>query len=86
MYIYRMSRFSEVVPVCAMEAGRLNGDIAPLILKLGIRWMWVVTLSDLATLRPQKKLWLSLSWRLGGCWSWPGCFAKKDSSLVPSKI
>jgi len=61
MYIGRRSRFSEVVPVCAMEADRLNGDIAPLIRKLGIRWMWVVRLADLATLQPQKKLWFSLS-------------------------
>jgi len=24
----------------------------------------------------EKKLWFSLSWRLGGCWSWSGCFGK----------
>ena len=54
MYIGRRSRFNEVVLVCAMEADRLNGGIAPLILKLDSRRMSVVTLADLATLWPQK--------------------------------
>ena len=46
------------VPVCVMEADRLSGGIAPLILQLGFRWMWVVRLSALATLQPQKRLWV----------------------------
>jgi hypothetical protein len=39
MYIDRRSRYNEVVPICAMEADRLSGGMAPLILKLGSRWM-----------------------------------------------
>jgi hypothetical protein len=35
MYIGRRSRYNEVVPICAVEADKLNGGIAPLILKLG---------------------------------------------------
>ena len=35
MYIVRRSRYNEVVPICAVEADRLSGGIAPLILKLG---------------------------------------------------
>jgi len=50
MYIGRRLRYSEVVPVCATEADRLIGGIAPLILKLGSRRMWMVRLSALATL------------------------------------
>ena len=50
MYIGRSSGYNEVVPVCAMEVDSLIGGIAPLILKLGSRQMWVVRLSALATL------------------------------------
>jgi len=35
MYIVRRSRYNEVVPICAVEADRLSGGIARLILKLG---------------------------------------------------
>jgi len=37
----------------------------------------VVKLSALATLLPEKKLWFSLSWRLGGRWSWSGYFGEE---------
>jgi hypothetical protein len=57
MYIGRRLMYSEVVRICAMQGDRLSGDIAPLILKLGSKRMWVVRLSALATLLPQKKLW-----------------------------
>jgi len=50
-------KYNEVVPICAMEADRLSGGIAPLLPKLGCRWMCVVRLSALATLRPKKYLW-----------------------------
>jgi len=49
-----------------MEADRLNGGIASLICKVGSRQMIVVRLSVLATLPLGKKLWFSLSYRLGG--------------------
>jgi len=54
MYICRRSRYSEVVPICAMESERLSGGIAPLLPVLGCSQMWVVRLSAVATLRPQK--------------------------------
>jgi hypothetical protein len=56
MYIGRRPKYNKVVPICAMEADRLSGCIAPLNFKLG-RWMLVVRLSALATLLPEKKLW-----------------------------
>jgi len=67
MYIGRRSRYNEVVPICALEADRLSGGIAPLLPKLGCSWMCVVRLSAPATLRPKKYFWRSLSWRLVGC-------------------
>ena len=82
MYIGRRLRYSEVVPVCAMEPDRLNGGITPLLPNPGCRRMWVVRLADLATLRPQKKLWFWMSLMLGGCWSWPGCFGEKIVLLL----
>jgi len=39
-----------------MEGDRLSGGVAPLIFKLGSRRMWVVRLSALANLLPEKKL------------------------------
>jgi len=39
-----------------MKADSLNGNIAPLILKLGSVRMWVVRLSALATLLPERSL------------------------------
>jgi hypothetical protein len=57
MFIARRSNYNKVVPIFAMEADRLSGDIAPLILKLGSIRMWMVRLSALATSRPQKNLW-----------------------------
>jgi len=47
-----------------MVADKLSVGKAPLIFKLGPMWMWVVRLSPLATLLPEKKLWISLSWLL----------------------
>jgi len=49
-----------------MKENRLGGGIAPLICKLDSTQMIVVRLSALATSLPEKKLWFSLSWRLGG--------------------
>jgi len=77
MYIGRRSRYNEVVPICAMEADRWSGGIAPLLPKLGCRWMCGVRLSALATLQPKKYLWCSLGWRLGGRMGWTGCFGEK---------
>jgi len=55
-----------------MEADRLSGAITPL------------RLFPLATLLPKKKLWFTLSWRLGGCWSWSRCFGEDiDLLLLP---
>jgi len=34
MYIGRRSRYNKLVPICAIEADRLSGGIAPLIFKL----------------------------------------------------
>jgi hypothetical protein len=82
MYIGGRLRYNKVDPICAMGADRLSGGIAPLILKLGSIRMWVVRLSALATLLPETKLCFSLSWRLGGCWSWPGCFGEKIVLLL----
>jgi len=65
-----------------MEAERLSGSMAPLTLKLVSTRMWVLRLSALATLLPEKKLWFSLSWRLDGHWSWPGCFGEKIVLLL----
>jgi hypothetical protein len=54
MYIGKRWRYSEVVPIFAMEADRLSGGIIPLIFKFGSRGLWVVRLSALTILRPQK--------------------------------
>jgi len=80
-----------------MEADRLSGGIVPPIFKLGSRCLRVVRLFALATLLPEKLHWFSLGWRLGGCWSWCGCFGEeivvllvprflnpKSSSVCPS--
>jgi hypothetical protein len=56
----------KVVLICAMEADRLGGGIAPL-----------VRVSAMDTSLPEKKLWFSLSWRLGGRWNWSGCFGEE---------
>ena len=56
MYIGRWVGLNKVVPLCAMEGDRLSVGIAPLIFKLGSRRMWVVRLSALANLLPEKKL------------------------------
>jgi len=77
VYIGRRSRYNEVVPIRAMEADSLSGGIAPLLPKLGCRWMCVVRLCALATLRPKKYVWCSLGWRLGVRRRWPGCFGEK---------
>jgi len=50
MYMGRRSRYNEVVPICAMEAERLSGGIAPLLPKLGCRWMCGVRRCALANL------------------------------------
>jgi len=34
VYIGRKSRYNKCVPICAIEADRLSGGIAPLILKI----------------------------------------------------
>jgi hypothetical protein len=39
----------------------------------------------LAILLPDKKLWILLNWRLGGCWSRSG-FWRTGSSVVTAKI
>jgi len=70
--VHRRSRYNKVVTIFAMEAERLSGGMAPLIFKLVPISMWVVSLSALATLLPEKKLWFSLSWRLDWHWRWPG--------------
>jgi hypothetical protein len=77
MYIGGRLRYNKVVPTCAMGADRLSGGVAPLIINHGSIRMCVVRLSVLATLLPEKKLCFSLSWRLGGYWSWPECFGEK---------
>jgi len=64
-----------------MEGDRLSGGIAPLIFKLGSRQMWVVRLSDLATLLPEKKLELEAGWALDLVWM----FWRIDSSIAPAK-
>jgi len=38
--------------------------------------MWAMRLKPLALLLPEKKPWFTLSWRLGGCWSWSACFGE----------
>jgi len=51
-----------------MEADRLSGGIAPLIFNLGFRCMWVVRLSALASLLPEKKFgfyWVG-GWMVAG--------------------
>ena len=60
----------------------MGGDIAPLICKVSSRQMIVVRLSALATSLPEKKVWFSLSWRLGECWSWSGCFGENIVLLL----
>ena len=54
----------------------LSVGIAPLIFKLGSRWMEVDRLSALAILLPEKKLRLSLSCGLGVYWSMSKCFVE----------
>jgi len=66
----------------AMEGDRLSGGIAPLIFKLGSRWVWVVRLSILATLLPEKKLDLEAGWALEPVW----IFWRKNVSVAPAKI
>jgi len=65
-----------------MEEDRLSGGIAPLIFKLGSRWIWEVRLSALVTLLPEKKLELEARWALELVWM----FWRRDSSLVPAEI
>ena len=69
-----------------MKADRLSGAIAPLNFKLGTRQMWATRLNPQAPLLSEKKPWFTLSWRLGGCWSWSGCFGEDNSSLASAKI
>ena len=82
IYVHRRSRYNKVVTIFAMEAERLSGGMAPLIFKLVPISMWVVSLSALATLLPEKKLWFSLSWRLDWHWRWPGWFGEKIVLLL----
>ncbi len=42
----------------------------------------MVRLSTPATLLPEKKLWFSLSRRLGGCWSCSGYFGEEIVLLL----
>jgi hypothetical protein len=72
----------KVVPICAMVGERLSGGKAPLIFKLGSIWMWVVRLSALATLLPDKKLDLEAGWALELVWM----FCRRDSSVAAVKI
>jgi hypothetical protein len=65
-----------------MEGGRLSEGIAPLIFKLCSREMWVVRLSTLATLLPERKQDLEAEWVLELVWM----FWRIDSSLAPAKI
>ena len=65
-----------------MQEDRLGGGIAPLICKLGSRQIIVVRLSAMATSLPEKKLWFSLSWRLGGYWRWSGSFGEEIVLLL----
>ena len=69
MYIGRWVGLNKVVPLCAMEGDRLSVGIAPLIFKLGSRRMWVVKLSALANLLPEKKAVVG---------SWLGAGARVD--------
>jgi len=62
--------------------GWLSGGIALPILKLVSRWVSVLTVSALATFRPDKKHWFSLVWRLGGRYSWCGCFGEEVVVLL----
>jgi len=55
-YIGRLLGLNKVVPLCAMEGDRLSVGIAPQVLKLGSRRMWVVKLSAQANLLPESKL------------------------------
>jgi len=61
-----------------MEGDRLSGVLALLIFKPGTRRMCVVRLSALP-LYCQRKSW---GWRLGGCWSWSGCFGEEVVLLL----
>jgi hypothetical protein len=84
MFIGRRLRYDGVVPIFAMEADRLSGDIAPLILKIGSSWMWVVRLPW--PLHGHRKISgfieLEAWWALELAWM----FWRKVSSLALSKI
>jgi len=68
--------------MCAIEADRLSGGIAPPIFKLGPRQMSLVSLFALVTLLPEKKLDLEAGWTLELVWM----FWRTDRSLAPAKI
>jgi hypothetical protein len=78
MYIGMRLRYNKVFPVCAMEGDNLSGGIAPLIFKFGPRQIRVVRLSAQANLLSEK----TWSCRLGGRWSWSGCFVEEIVLLL----
>jgi len=65
-----------------MDRDRLSAGIAPLICELVSRQMIVVRLSAMAALLSRKKLYFSLSWRLGGRWRLSGCFGEEIVLLL----
>jgi len=69
-----------------MEGDRLSGGIAPLIFKLGSRQMWVVRLSALATLLPDKQLSFFIEFYAGWALELVWMFWRRDSSLAHTKF
>jgi hypothetical protein len=61
-----------------MEGDSLSGGIAPLILNLALYECEWSDFLDWALYR-QRKSW---SWRLGGRWSWSGCFGEEVVLLL----
>jgi hypothetical protein len=85
MYIGRSLRFNKVVPICAIEADRLSGVTAPLILKLVFTDVGCQTVfSGHFTAREKALVFFELEagWALELAWM----FWRKDSSLASSKI
>jgi hypothetical protein len=60
-----------------------SGGIAPLILDLGTKWMWVVSFTPRPLYRQGKSPWYPLDKRMGGPQSRSGRGSEKKNSQLP---
>jgi hypothetical protein len=65
MYIGRRERQNKMVPICAIEADRLSGGIAPPIFKLSSRWLWVADCTGHFTARERALVFIGVKAGIG---------------------